>query len=63
MKLSTFETIYLRWASQGRSLLETAVIEGVDAEHVQTNLDRMLTALMVSSVAEAISKATDRKII
>jgi DNA-binding CsgD family transcriptional regulator len=63
MKLSTFETLCLRWASQGKSLEAAVVIEGVDARYIQAHLDRAVTALRVRSVAEAIRKATDLRII
>jgi hypothetical protein len=39
------------------------VIEGVDARYIQAHLDRAVTALRVRSVAEAIRKATDLRII
>lgn len=63
MELSTLETVCLRWASQGKSPLATAKIEGVGAEYVQARLDRAVTALKASSVAEAIEKAKDLKTI
>ncbi|MBY5761493.1 hypothetical protein HFO07_33475 [Rhizobium leguminosarum] len=63
MKLSTAQTIYLRWISQGKSLLNIADIERKHASEIQQELDAALVALNVTSVAAAVAKAKALKLI
>ncbi|MGV1793545.1 hypothetical protein [Rhizobium sp. A37_96] len=62
-KLSSLEIIYLRWASQGKSLSEIVAIEGGNVEDIQTYLDQATLVLDAKSLTEAIRKAKDHQII
>jgi len=53
MKLSTTETTYLRWISQGKSLLDIAEIEKKHVKEIQQQLDAALVALNLISVSAA----------
>ena len=57
MKLSTTQTIYLRWISQGKSLRDIADIERKHVSEIQQQLDAALVVLNVTSVAAAVAKA------
>jgi DNA-binding CsgD family transcriptional regulator len=63
MKLSTTETVYLRWISQGKSLHDIAGIEKKQVSEIQQQLDNALVALNVTSVSAAVAKAKDLKLI
>jgi len=63
MKLSTTETIYLRWTSQGKSLLDIAEIEKKHVKEIQQQLDAALVALNVTSISAAVEKAKSLKLI
>ncbi|MBB3302194.1 DNA-binding CsgD family transcriptional regulator [Rhizobium sp. BK077] len=63
MKLSTAQTIYLRWIAQGKILADIAEIEKKHVSEIQKQLDLSLVALNVTSVAAAVEKAEVRKLI
>lgn len=63
MKLSTAQTIYLRWISQDKSLLDIAEIEKQHVKEIQQQLDAALVALNVTSVPAAVEKAKSLKLI
>ena len=63
MKLSTAQTIYLRWISQGKSLLNIAEIEKKHVKEIQQQLDAALVALNVTSISAAVEKAKSLKLI
>ena len=63
MKLSTNQTIYLRWISQGKSLLNIADIEKKHVNEIQQQLDGAMVALNVTSVSAAAEKAKSLKLI
>lgn len=63
MKLSTTQTIYLRWISQGKNLLDIADIERKDVSEIQQQLDAAVVALNVTSVLTAVAKAKTLKLI
>ncbi|MBY5760253.1 hypothetical protein HFO07_26950 [Rhizobium leguminosarum] len=63
MKLSTAQTIYLRWIAQGKSLADIAEIEKKHVSEIQQQLDLALVALSVTSVAAAVAKAKALKLI
>lgn len=63
MKLSTNQTIYLRWISQGKSLLNIADIEKKHVNEIQQQLDGAMVALNVTSVSAAVEKAKSLKLI
>lgn len=63
MKLSTAQTIYLRWLSRGKSLLDIIEIEKKEVSEIQQQLDAALVALNVTSVAAAVTKAKALKLI
>ena len=63
MKLSTTQTIYLRWISQGKSVLDIADIERKHVIEIQQQLDAALVVLNVTSVSAAVAKANILKLI
>jgi len=63
MKLSTTQTIYLRWNSQGKSLRDISDIERKHVNEIQQQLDGALVALNVTSVSAAVEKAKSLKLI
>ncbi|MBY5760227.1 hypothetical protein HFO07_26815 [Rhizobium leguminosarum] len=63
MKLSTAQTIYLRWISQGKSLLNIAEIEKKHVSDIQQHLDAAIVALNVTSLSAAVAKAKALKLI
>nr|WP_064710648.1 LuxR C-terminal-related transcriptional regulator [Rhizobium bangladeshense] len=54
--LSPFETVCLRWVSQGRTLAEVASIEGISVRQIERFLERALEVLGASSIQEALQK-------
>ena len=63
MKLSTTQTIYLRWISQGKNLRDIADIERKHVSEIQQQLDAALVVLNVTSVPAAVAKANTLKLI
>lgn len=63
MKLSTAQTIYLRWISQGKSLANIAEIEKKHVSDIQQHLDAAIVALNVTSLSAAVAKAKALKLI
>ena len=63
MKLSTTQTIYLRWIFQGKSLRDIADIERKHVSEIQQQLDAALVVLNVTSVSAAVAKANTLKLI
>lgn len=63
MKLSTAQTIYLRWISQGKSLLDIADIERKHVSEIQQQLDAALVELNVTSVSAAVATAKALRLI
>lgn len=63
MKLSTAQTIYLRWISQGKSLANIAEIEKKHVSEIQQHLDAAIVALNVTSLSAAVAKAKALKLI
>lgn len=63
MKLSTAQTVYLRWISQGKSLRNIADIERKHESEIQQELDAAMVVLNFTSVAAAVAKAKARELI
>jgi len=62
-KLLSLETLYLRWASDGKSPSEIATIEGGNLVDIRSHLDRAILKLGAASLPEAINRAKELKII
>ncbi|MCA1494499.1 LuxR family transcriptional regulator [Ensifer sp. NBAIM29] len=55
--LSPIEKSCLRWAAEGRSIAEIALIQGKRIPEVEQSLARALEALGANSIEEALRKA------
>ncbi|MCA1370276.1 LuxR family transcriptional regulator [Bradyrhizobium sp. BRP14] len=55
--LSPIEKSCLRWAAEGRSIAEIALIQGKRIPEVKQSLARALEALGANSIEEALRKA------
>lgn len=58
LMLSPLEKACLQWVSQGRTLVEIALLEGKSVIEIELCLGRALTALGAQSMKEALEKAS-----
>jgi hypothetical protein len=55
--LSSFEIMLLRWASEGKKVVEIAMIEGRDRWEIQSLLNHVVLTLGAPSLRDTIEKA------
>jgi len=63
ISLPLFEIMLLRWVSEGKTVVEIAMIEGRDRVEIQSVLNQVVSTLGARSLLDAIEKAKVNKII